>query len=137
MKVRSYRLRSMQRLSAYGALIALVVQILAWSAMPVSAKDVLSDDGWVVICTAEGVKRIPLTQIGISPNTSQGEKQPPSVLADHCDLCIFAQSLGSGPGPIAVPEEFNSIRIACPRAPDRVVSGKPHSLQQPRAPPVS
>lgn len=137
MKPRSYRLGSMQRLSSYGVLIAFVVQLLAWSVMPVSAQGVESDDGWVVICTANGFKRIPLTQIGISPNTPQDDTQSIVVLGDHCELCLFAQSLGSVPGTISLPEEFNSMRVVQSRAPYRIVLSSSRSPQQPRAPPVS
>lgn len=127
----------MQRLSLYGVLFAFVVQILAWSVMPVSAKGISSDDGWMVICTSDGFKRIALTKAGISPDPSHNNDSSPSVLVDHCDLCVFAHGLGPGPAAVFFVEAGAGTRIVRLRNADNVVLGKSHTPQQPRAPPVS
>lgn len=130
-------LRTRQRLSLCGMLFAFVVQILAWSAMPVFAKGVSSDEGWIVICTAEGFVRIPLVEIGIDSAPSHSDKLSLQGLVEHCDLCAFAHGLGLGPSSVVFLEHINAVRVGHVRAPDSVASDKPYTPQQPRAPPLS
>lgn len=134
---RPSRQRTMQRLSLCGMLVAFVVQILAWSVMPVAAQGVSTSDGWMVICTGDGFKRISLTEAGISPDSSHNDTYPPSVLVEHCDLCVFAHGLGLGPAAVFSVEPGTGTRVVRLPAADSAVLDKSHGPQQPRAPPVS
>lgn len=127
-----HRLRK-QRLGLWSTLFVFLLQSLAWSGMPVYAKDV--DQDWVVVCTSEGIKRISLSASGVLVNDASQNEPVPTVIA-HCDLCVFAKGLGMAfdtvqaqPGQAHVP----TLRI---HVPDRVVPDKPYRPQQPRAPPV-
>ncbi len=63
-----HRHRKIQRLSLWSAAFAFLLQTLAWSAMPVAAAGTGTNDGWVVICTSDGFKRISLAEAGIQPD---------------------------------------------------------------------
>ncbi|HLR78380.1 MAG TPA: DUF2946 family protein [Burkholderiaceae bacterium] len=126
--------RRTQRLGLLVAAFAFVLQNLAWSLMPAYAADV--EAGWITICTSDGIKRIPLSELGV--HAADASQEPaPHVLTDHCDLCVFAHGLGM-PGPEAsLPVVAGHMRLL--RLP--VASQNPghdiHSAHQPRAPPVS
>lgn len=134
MMYRSPRSRRIQRISLLAAAFAFLLQALAWSAMPVYAGQ--ADEGWVAICTSEGIKWIPLSQSGMAPAVPAPDDSAPA-LADHCDLCVFALGLGIVPAPASLAANVDKALGLHPPAFLHAFSSRMHVLQQPRAPPVS
>lgn len=130
---RLHRQSRKQRLSLFGLAFVFLLQTLAWSGMPVYASD--ATEGWVVVCTNEGIKRISLSEAGIKQDESP-PSSPIPALAEHCDLCVFAQGLGMAPPAPALLSLSTTglIEIRIP-ASDPGVSSNSYSPQQPRAPP--
>lgn len=115
-----------------GVVFVFLLQMLAWSAMPVVAMGLDADEGWVVICTSDGYKRIPLTEIGIADTASQ---QSPDIQAGHCDLCVFVHGLGMAPASVPWVEHVTVVLVLHQRIADNYLPGKLHAPHQPRAPP--
>lgn len=128
-----YRHSTKKRLGLWGVVFAFLLQMLAWSAMPVAVAGSDSDDDWVVICTSDGFKRISLSEAGFKQDDSQHN---PNVLVDHCDLCVFAHGLGMAPAPVQLFKHASAALILRSRSVDIVSSDKLHTPQQPRAPPA-
>lgn len=133
------RYSTKKRLVLWGVMLAFLLQIQAWSAMPVAAAAPDADDGWVVICTSDGFKRISLADAGMqsrSPTPGDTSHNTAPVLIDHCDLCVFAHGLGSAPALVAVFEDDIGVRVVRQRPVGQPVTGNSYFPQQPRAPPV-
>lgn len=126
------RLRRKHRLGLWATVLAFLLQTLAWSAMPVYAQN--ADDGWMVICTSDGPQRISLNELGILDGPLKNAPLP--TLVDHCDLCVFAKGLGMVPTPVQMLASHRCVPALRVHVPDDAVSDKPHSPQQPRAPPA-
>lgn len=128
------RYRKTRRVGVVAAMLAFLLQTVAWSLMPVHAAQV--KEGWVTLCTTNGIQRIPLSELGVQP-LNNAPKSGTSALGNHCDLCVFANGLGTLPTvktPLVQTHAFVVLRLAHPDQPWSQVSHAPH---QPRAPPVS
>lgn len=127
-----HRLRK-QRLGLWSTLFVFVLQSLAWSGMPVYATN--ADQQWVVVCTSEGIKRISLSDTGITAGDPT-QNAPSPALVIHCDLCVFAKGLGTNSDLILLPETHARGPTSRNPVPDHDISSKPYTPQQPRAPPA-
>lgn len=126
--------RTIRRLSALGVVLAFVLQTLAWSMMPVYASS--TDDEWIVICTSEGMQWIPLSTSGIQSDGSTQNNPVPTII-EHCDLCVFAHSLGMAPASAGLLlHNQGYVRVLPVYTPMAAVASNSHTPQQPRAPPV-
>lgn len=127
-----HRLRK-QRLGLWSTLFVFLLQSLAWSGMPVHATNV--DQGWVVVCTSEGIKRVALTATGIAAGDSP-QNDPLPTLAIHCDLCVFAKGLGTTSDVIPLLETYARGPLSRIHIHEQGIPSKPYTPQQPRAPPA-
>ena len=128
-----HRLRK-QRLGLWATVFVFLLQSLAWSGMPVYAKNAGQD--WIEVCTRDGIKRISLpAAAGVFAGGALKEAPAPS-LGDHCDLCVVAKGLGRATDAVQVLEGHTRIPASRIHTSDHGVPDKPHSPQQPRAPPV-
>ena len=109
-----------------------VMQTFAWSAMPIFVQGV--EDDWVIVCTSQGFKRIALSRDTSVP----GRDDAPAPLSSdtHCDLCVFAQGLGTGSAQV-LSFDLNSPP-ALVQAYENIfpITRDIHSCCLPRAPPV-